>query len=108
MNLAAPFVARPVGTALIALGLLLIGLVVLTRLPIASLPNVERPTIVVQASLPGASADTVATSLAQPLEDRLGLIAGLTEMSAFSATGGTSITLQFALSKTIDAAAGDV
>ncbi|SFU76217.1 multidrug efflux pump [Methylobacterium sp. 174MFSha1.1] len=108
MNLAAPFVARPVGTALIALGLSLIGLVALARLPIASLPNVERPTIVVQASLPGASADTIAASLAQPLEDRLGLIAGLTEMSAFSAVGGTQITLQFALSKSIDAAAGDV
>ncbi|MFH6786930.1 MULTISPECIES: efflux RND transporter permease subunit [Methylobacterium] len=108
MNLAAPFVARPVGTALIALGLLLVGLVALVRLPIASLPNVERPTIVVQASLPGASADTIATSLAQPLEDRLGLIAGLTEMSAHSGTGGTQIVLQFALSKSIDAAAGDV
>ncbi|TNC10080.1 acriflavine resistance protein B [Methylobacterium terricola] len=108
MNLAAPFVARPVGTALVALGLLLVGLVALARLPIASLPNVERPTIVVQASLPGASADTVATSLAQPLEDRLGLIAGLTEMSANSTAGGTQIFLQFALSKSIDVAAGDV
>ncbi len=104
MNLAAPFVARPVGTALVALGLLLVGLVALARLPIASLPNVERPTIVVQASLPGASADTVASSLAQPLEDRLGLIAGLTEMSAHSAMGGTQIVLQFALSKDINAA----
>ncbi|KMO28697.1 efflux RND transporter permease subunit [Methylobacterium aquaticum] len=108
MILAAPFVARPVGTALVALGLLLIGLVALARLPIASLPNVERPTIVVQAALPGASADTVASSLAQPLEDRLGLIAGLTEMSANSTSGGTQIVLQFALSKDINAAAGDV
>lgn len=108
MNLSRPFVRRPVGTLLLALGILLLGAVSYSKLPIASLPSVERPTIAVYAILPGASADTIASSLAQPLETQLGIIPGIVEMVSFSATGGTSIVIQFDLTKDIDAAAGEV
>jgi multidrug efflux pump subunit AcrB len=108
VNLAAPFVRRPIGTLLLAFGILLLGAVSYSRLPIASLPAVERPTIAVYATLPGASSDTIASSLTQPLETQLALIPGIAEMASFIATGGTSIVIQFSLSKDIDAAAGDV
>jgi multidrug efflux pump subunit AcrB len=108
VNLSAPFVRRPVGTLLLALGILLLGVVSYSRLPIASLPAIERPTIAVNAVLPGASSDTIASSLAQPLESQLGLIPGIIEMASFNATGGTSIVIQFDLAKDIDAAAGEV
>jgi multidrug efflux pump subunit AcrB len=108
VNLSRPFVQRPVATLLLALGILLLGGVCYSRLPIASLPAVERPTIAVSAVLPGASPDTVASSLAQPLETQLGLIPGIVEMASFSATGGTSVVIQFDLAKDIDAAAGEV
>jgi multidrug efflux pump subunit AcrB len=108
VNLSRPFVHRPVGTLLLALGILLLGAVSYSKLPIASLPSVERPTIAVYAILPGASADTIASSLAQPLETQLGIIPGIVEMVSFSATGGTSIVIQFDLTKDIDAAAGEV
>jgi multidrug efflux pump subunit AcrB len=108
MNLSQPFVHRPVATLLLALGILLLGGVSYSRLPIASLPAVERPTIAVSAVLPGASPDTIASTLAQPLETQLGLIPGIAEMASFSATGGTSVVIQFDLAKDIDAAASEV
>ncbi len=108
MNLSRPFILRPVATTLLSIGTLLLGLVAFALLPIASLPAVERPTIGVWASLPGASADTVARGVAQPLEAQLGVIPGIVEMSSFSAAGGTEITLQFRLGVDIDAAASAV
>ncbi len=108
MNISAPWIRRPVATALIAIGILLIGAVAYLRLPIAALPSVDRPTIGVWGVLPGASADTVASALAQPLERQIGTIPGIVEMRSFSATGGTELTVQFQLDKNIDAAAGAV
>jgi hydrophobe/amphiphile efflux-1 (HAE1) family protein len=108
MNISAPWIRRPVATALIAIGILLIGVVAYVRLPIAALPSVDRPTIGVWGVLPGASADTVASALAQPLERQIGTIPGIVEMRSFSATGGTELTVQFQLDKNIDAAAGAV
>lgn len=108
MNLSAPFIRRPAGTLLLALGTLMLGAVCYSKLPIASLPAVERPTISVSADLPGASADTVASTLCQPLERQLGIIPGIVEMAAFNATGGTQIAIQFVLEKDIDAAAAEV
>ncbi len=108
MTLSAPCIRRPVGTLLLAMGILLLGAAAYSRLPIASLPAVERPTIVVRAHLPGASAETIAASLAQPLERELGIIPGIVEMASFSAMGGTQVTIQFDLAKDIDSAAGEV
>jgi multidrug efflux pump len=108
MSLSAPFIRRPVATLLLSLGILLLGIVAYSRLPIASLPSVERPTIGVTAELPGASADTIANAVTQPLERQLGVIPGIVEMASHSATGGMQITLQFALEKSIDVAAGEV
>ena len=105
MNPSALFIRRPVATTLLAAGILLLGIVCYSRLPIAALPSVDRPTIGVWAGVPGASADTIATALAQPLERQIGTIPGIVEMSSFSATGGTMLTVQFDLSKDIDAAA---
>ncbi|MDR3517457.1 MAG: efflux RND transporter permease subunit [Azospirillaceae bacterium] len=104
MNLSAPFIARPVATLLIMLGVLLLGAVAYRALPIAALPSVERPTISLWAPLPGASAATVATALAQPLEHQLGLIPGIVEMASYSGSGGVSITIQFDLDTDIDSA----
>ncbi len=108
MNVSKPFIIRPIGTALMALGLMLIGLVAYAHLPIASLPNVEIPTITVTASQPGADAETVAATLAAPLERRLGEIAGVTEMTSRSSTGSTRIMIQFDLRRDIEGAARDV
>ncbi len=108
MSLSAIFIRRPVATSLLALGILLLGILSYARLPIAALPSVDRPTIGVWAYLPGASPDTIATSLAQPLERQLGTIPGIVEMGSFSDTGYCEITLQFDLSTDIDAAAGAV
>ena len=108
MNISAPWIRRPVATALIAIGVLLVGIVAYVRLPIASLPSVDRPTIALWAGLPGASADTIASALAQPLERQIGTIPGIVEMRSFSATGGTQLTVQFELDKNIDAAAGAI
>ena len=106
MNLAAPFIRRPVATILVMAAIVLLGVVAYIRLPVASLPAVARPTIVVGAPLPGASPATVATALAQPLERQLATIPGIVEMTSWSGTGGTQITIQFDLSKDIDDAAG--
>ncbi|WP_025515436.1 multidrug efflux RND transporter permease subunit [Bordetella trematum] len=108
MNLSAPFILRPVATTLLALAVVLVGLLAYRFLPVAPLPQVDIPTISVSASLPGASPETMASSVATPLERSLGSIAGVTEMTSRSSQGSTRITLQFDLSRDIDGAARDV
>ena len=108
MNLAAPFVARPIATTLLTLGVTLAGVVAFFLLPISPLPQVDFPTITVQASIPGASPETMATSVATPLERHLGEIADVTEMTSQSTVGNTRVTLQFGLDRDIDGAARDV
>jgi multidrug efflux pump len=108
MSIAAPFIRRPVATTLLTIGLALAGGVAFFLLPVSPLPNVDMPTIVVSASLPGASPETVATSVTTPLERHLGTIAGVTEMTSQSAVGSSSVVLQFELSRDIDGAARDV
>ncbi|MDR7008789.1 efflux RND transporter permease subunit [Paraburkholderia strydomiana] len=108
MNLSRPFISRPVATTLLAIGIALSGIFAFTKLPVAPLPQVDFPTISVQASLPGASPDTVATSVASPLERHLGSIADVTEMTSTSSVGSTRITMQFGLNRNIDGAARDV
>ncbi|MFM0226602.1 efflux RND transporter permease subunit [Paraburkholderia dipogonis] len=108
MNLSRPFISRPVATTLLAIGIALAGIFAFTKLPVAPLPQVDFPTISVQATLPGASPDTVATSVASPLERHLGSIADVTEMTSSSSVGSTRITMQFGLNRDIDGAARDV
>ena len=108
MNISAPFVRRPVATTLLTIGATLVGLVAFPFLPVASLPQVEFPTINVSASLPGASPETMASSVAAPLERQFTRIAGVTEMTSSSTIGGTNVTLQFELNRDIDGAARDV
>ena len=108
MNLSAPFIARPVATTLLTIAIALAGLLAYLKLPVAPLPEVDFPTISVQASLPGASPDTVATSVASPLERHLGQIADVTEMSSSSSVGSARVTLQFSLDRDINGAARDV
>jgi multidrug efflux pump len=108
MNISAPFIRRPVATSLLALGVLMAGVLSYTRLPVAPIPQVEYPVISVSAGLPGASPETMASSVATPLERQFGRIAGVNQMTSTSQLGSTSITLQFDLSRNIDAAARDV
>jgi multidrug efflux pump len=108
VNFSAPFIARPVATTLLTVGIALAGAFAYPRLPVAPLPQVDFPTISVQAMLPGASPDTVATSVAAPLERHLGQIADVTEMTSSSSVGQVRITLQFGLDRDIDGAARDV
>ncbi len=108
MSLSGPFIARPVATTLLTIGLALAGVMGYRLLPVAPLPQVEFPTISVSASLPGASPETVATSVATPLERHLGQIANVTEMTSQSTVGQARITLQFGLTRNIDGAARDV
>ncbi|CAG4896341.1 efflux RND transporter permease subunit [Paraburkholderia saeva] len=108
MNLSRPFISRPVATTLLAIGIALAGCFAFVKLPVAPLPQVDFPTISVQASLPGASPETVATSVASPLERHLGSIADVTEMTSTSSVGSARITLQFGLNRDIDGAARDV
>ena len=108
MNISALFIARPVATTLLTLGVALAGAAAFFLLPVAPLPQVDFPTILVQATLPGASPETVATSVATPLERHLGQIADVTEMTSTSGVGQTAITLQFGLDRDIDGAARDV
>ena len=102
MNISAPFIARPIATALLMVGLLLGGLAAYPLLPIGALPNVNYPTLQVTAQLPGADPQTMASSVATPLETQFGQIPGLTQMTSSSALGYTQITLQFDLSRSID------
>ncbi len=108
MNISAPFIARPVATTLITLGVALSGVLGFQLLPIAPLPQVDIPTISVSAGLPGASPDTMAATIATPLERALGSIAGVTEITSRSSLGSTNITMQFDLNRDIDGAARDV
>ncbi len=108
MSISTPFIYRPVATTLITLGIALSGLVAFGLLPVSSLPQVDFPTISVSASLPGASPETMAATVATPLERSLGRIAGITEMTSASSLGTTRITLQFDLDRDIDGAARDV
>jgi HAE1 family hydrophobic/amphiphilic exporter-1 len=108
VNLSSVFILRPVATSLIAAAILVFGIVAFFSLPVAALPQVDFPTIQVSASLPGASPETVASNIATPLERQLSLIPGVTQMTSVSSNGSTSITIQFELSRNIDAAAQDV
>jgi multidrug efflux pump len=108
MNVSRIFIERPIGTALLAVGLFLAGIVAYEFLPVASMPAVEFPTVRVNASRPGADPATMAASVASPLERRLGEIAGVTEMTSTSSLGSTSISIQFDLNRNIDGAGRDV
>src|SRR6266853_688109 len=108
MNLAETFIRRPVMTTLLSLAIILFGLAVYRGLPVSDLPNVDFPTILVTAGLPGANPDTMASSVATPLEREFSTLAGLAQMTSASTQGATSITLQFDLTRDIDAAAQDV
>ena len=108
MSISEPFIRRPVATTLLSFSLLLAGAVAYRFLPVASLPQVEFPVIQVQAILPGASPETMASSVATPLERQFGRIAGVTEMTSSSLLGATTVVLQFDLNRSIDAAARDV
>ncbi|HXC72246.1 MAG TPA: multidrug efflux RND transporter permease subunit [Pyrinomonadaceae bacterium] len=108
MNLSSPFIHRPVATVLLTAAIALAGAVAFKLLPVSPLPQIDFPTISVQANLPGASPEIMASSVATPLERQLGHIAGVTEMTSASYLGSTSVTLQFELTRDIDAAARDV
>jgi multidrug efflux pump len=108
MTLSSPFIHRPVGTTLLTIAITLAGVLGYFCLPVSPLPQVDFPTIMVTASLPGASPETMASAVATPLERQFGRIAGITEMSSSSSLGSTSITMQFDLDRNIDAAARDV
>src|ERR1700741_3516974 len=108
MNICEPAIRRPVGTTLLAVGLLLVGAVAYRFLPVASMPTVDYPTISVTASRPGADPETMAATVAAPLERRLGEIPGVTELTSRSSLGSTRVTIQFDLARNIDGAARDV
>ncbi|MGI4940029.1 MAG: efflux RND transporter permease subunit, partial [Janthinobacterium lividum] len=108
MNPSAGFIRRPIATALLAVSLLLLGIVAYPLLPVAPLPQVDFPTIQISATYPGASPETMASNVATPLERQFSLIPGLDQMTSVSALGSTQVTLQFNLSRNIDAAATDV
>ena len=108
MNISEPFIRRPIGTSLLAAGILLSGIVAYFALPVAPLPKVEFATINVSAGLPGVDPETAASALAAPLEKRLGVIAGVTEMTSSSSLGGSNVTVQFDLNRNIEGAARDV
>ncbi len=108
MNISEPFIHRPVATTLLTVAIALAGAVAYNLLPVSPLPQVDFPTIQVQASLPGASPETMASSVATPLERQFGRIAAVTEMTSTSTLGGTGITLQFELNRDINAAAREV
>ena len=108
MNFSYPFIRRPVGTTLLAIGLFLVGAVAYLFLPVSSLPTVDLPTIRVSASQPGASPETIAATVAAPLERRLGEIPGVTEITSQNTLGTSAITVQFDLNRNIDGAARDV
>src|SRR5438445_12323004 len=108
MSIAERFIRRPVASALVLLAILLFGAIGYRALPVTDLPTVDFPTILVSASLPGASPETMASSVATPLERQFTTIAGLDSMTSANAQGASAITLQFNLSRQLDAAAQDV
>ena len=108
MNVSLAFIRRPIATMLLSIGLLIAGAAAYRLLPVASLPNVDIPTIVILAARPGADAETMANSIAAPLERRLGVIPGVTELTSTSTTGNTSVVVVFDIGRNIDGAAHDV
>src|SRR3974377_781446 len=108
MNFSSPFIRRPIGTTLLAIGLFLIGVVAYSFLPVASLPSIDFPTIFVTANRPGADPNIMAATVAAPLERRLGEISGVTGLSSVRSLGFSRITIQFDLSRNIEGAARDV
>jgi HAE1 family hydrophobic/amphiphilic exporter-1 len=108
LSLSAPFIRRPVATSLVAIAFLVLGIVAYFLLPVAALPNVDFPTLQVSAALPGASPETMASNVATPLERQFATIQGVSQMTSVSSLGSTSITLQFELTRNIDAASQDV
>ena len=108
MNISEPFIRRPVATTLLSIGIALAGIIAFGRLPVSPLPQVDYPTISVQAQLPGASPETMAATVATPLERALGRIAGITELTSSSSLGSTRVVMQFELNRDIDGAARDV
>lgn len=108
MSISKPFIYRPIATTLVTIGIMLAGLIAFKSLPVAPLPQIDFPTISVSASLPGASPETMAATVATPLERTLGRIAGVTEITSVSTLGSSAITLQFDLNRTTDSAANDV
>ena len=102
MNISEPFIKRPIATALLMVGLLAGGLICYPLLPVAALPSVNYPTLTVTAQLPGADPQTMASSVASPLEQQFGQIPGLTQMTSASALGYVQVTLQFELSRQIE------
>jgi len=108
VNISEPFIRRPVATSLLMAALAFVGIVAYPFLPVAPLPQVDFPTIQVQVTFAGASAETMATSVAAPLERQFGQIAGITQMTSQSTLGATTIVIQFDLNRNIDGAAQDV
>src|ERR1700729_3543447 len=108
MNISEPFIRRPIATTLLTAAVALAGAVAFRLLPVSPLPQVDFPTINISAALPGASPETMASSVATPLERQFGRIAAITEMTSASNLGSSSVTLQFDLNRNIDAAARDV
>jgi multidrug efflux pump subunit AcrB len=108
MSISTPFIQRPIATSLLMAAILLAGIIAYPALPIAPLPQVDYPTIIVSANLPGASPETMASSIATPLERQFAQIAGVTQMTSSSAFGVTTVTLQFDLNRNIDGAAQDI
>src|SRR5438105_8060230 len=108
MNICEPAIRRPVGTTLLAIGLMLVGIVAYHFLPVASMPTVDFPTISVSANRPGADPETMAATVAAPLERRLGEIPGVIELTSRSSLGLARIAVQFDLTRNIDGAARDV
>jgi len=107
-GISAPFIRHPIATSLLMFGILCAGIVAYPRLPVAPLPQVDFPTIQVSALLPGAGPETMASSVAQPLETQFALIAGVSQMTSTSTLGSTAITIQFSLDRDIDGASSDV
>jgi multidrug efflux pump subunit AcrB len=108
MNVSAPFIIRPIATTLLMIGLTLLGIVAYFALPIAGVPQVDIPTIRISARLPGANAETMATSVATPLEGQLSFISGVTSISSASSLGVTQIQVEFDLGRSVEGAAQDV
>src|ERR1051326_3873002 len=108
MNLSEPFIKRPIATSLFMAAIALFGTVAYRALPVSDLPNVDFPTLLVTASLPGASPDTMASAVATPLENQFSTIAGLESMTSVNSLGSTQVTLEFALNRSLDGAAVDV
>src|ERR1700754_1825779 len=108
MNISGLFIRRPIATILLTAAIAIAGIIAFLVLPVSPLPQIDSPTISVNASLPGASPDVMAAAVATPLERQLGHIDGVTEMTSQSGTGSSTISLQFDLSRNINAAARDV